>query len=269
LIPICLSIAGSDSSGGAGIQADLKTFASLGCYGATVITALTAQNTKGIRSILDTEPEFVKKQLEAVLEDLPVSVIKIGMLCNPGIVQAVVDVLSQTSIPIVLDPIRFSTSGTALFDDDRKPLFGDLLPICSLITPNRREAFWLAGVPGESDVSMEAIGDKLIQMGTDAVLITGGDVVGERKKDCLKVKQDDDQIYTRLYEHDTVDTRNSHGTGCTLSSAISAYLAKGNSLIQSVDLAISYVQECLKQSVHFQTGKGNGGLNHFHHGVNP
>ncbi len=262
MIPICLSIAGSDSSGGAGIQADLKTFASLGCYGASVITALTAQNTKGIRSISDVKPDFVRQQLEAVLDDLSVSVVKIGMLGNPDIVQVLVDTLSPTSIPIVLDPIRFSTSGTSLFRG-KKRLCEDLLPMCSLITPNRQEALWLTDIPKDSRISTEVVGDQLIKMGVNAVLITGGDDAGKQKRDCLKVR---DQGLTRQFEHHTIDTQNSHGTGCTLSSAIAAFLAKGNSLELSVEQAIRYVQACLVQSIDFYTGKGNGGLNHFHEG---
>ncbi|MBU2513416.1 bifunctional hydroxymethylpyrimidine kinase/phosphomethylpyrimidine kinase [bacterium] len=260
---ICLSIAGSDSSGGAGIQADLKTFASLGCYGATVITALTAQNTKGIRSVQELKPDFVKQQLEAVLEDLPVSAIKIGMLCNAEIVQTVAEVLSQTSIPIILDPIRFSTSGIPLFKSDQKLLSDRLLPLCILITPNMKEAFWLANLPENSTRSIDTVGEMLLQEGAHAVLVTGGDLSGKTKTDCLKIKKANNQIHTRVFKHHAVDSQNTHGTGCTLSSAIAAYLAKGNGLEQSVEKAISYVQACLKRSVHFYTGKGNGGLNHF------
>jgi hydroxymethylpyrimidine/phosphomethylpyrimidine kinase len=262
--PVCLTIAGSDSSAGAGIQADLKTFASLGCFAATVITALTAQNTCGVRAIQAVDPDFVAAQLDAVLSDLPVTAVKIGMLANKSIVKVVAAYLSQFQLPVVLDPVLTSSSGMGLFNQSELESLKQLLfPICRLVTPNFEEAAQLGGIPLRTDVDVKKAGNRLLKAGAEAFLITGGDREGGIKRDCLLFRQNSGNIALHWYEHEFVASRNTHGTGCTLSSAITAFLAKGMTLASAVAAGIAYTHNLIRQSVSFKTGNGSGSLDHF------
>ncbi len=263
MTPVCLSIAGSDSSAGAGIQADIKTFSSLGCYGATVITAVTAQNTAGIRSIHAVPPENVGDQLNAVLEDMPVAAIKIGMLADLEIVRTIIPILHRVSVPIIFDPVRFSSSGTSLLEVGRQFLIREFMPLCALITPNVEEATWLAGIDPMETWPASQLAEKLIDIGFKGVLVTGGDCSGAVKQDCLAIKENGGTPSSRIFEHSSIATSNHHGTGCTLSSAIAAFTAKDLPLVSAVNDGIDFVQTCLKQSISFTTGKGIGGLDHF------
>lgn len=262
--PVCLTIAGSDSSAGAGIQADLKTIACLGCYAATVITAITAQNTHGIKAIQPVDPEIVALQLDAVFSDLPIAAVKIGMLANKAIVKVVVESLSQFSVPVVLDPVLNSTSGTELFNQsDLEFLKHMLFPISSLVTPNLEEATLLSGVPLCSDADFKIAASRLLANGAESVLFTGGDREGKIKRDCLLLREPAGTIAWHWYEHESIATRNTHGTGCTLSSAITALLAKKTPLVSAVAGGIAYTHNLIRQSVDFKTGSGVGSLDHF------
>lgn len=262
--PVCLTIAGSDTSAGAGIQADLKTFARLGCYTATVITALTAQNTCGVHSIQPVDTSFVHKQLEAVLNDMPVSLVKIGMLPNQDILKLIADLLTPLKIPIVLDPVLISSSGAALFDLHGIDAYRQyLVPICSLLTPNRKEAALLTGTKLQSDSDLFEMGNVLLRDGAPHVLITGGDRPGIIKQDCLLSKDGENNIKTSWFKHRHIETNNSHGTGCTLSSAIAANMAKGLDIHSATEQGITFTANLLASSIDFQTGKGCGGLDHF------
>ncbi|MBU2513177.1 hydroxymethylpyrimidine/phosphomethylpyrimidine kinase [bacterium] len=180
--PVCLTIAGSDSGRGAGIQADLKTFASLGCYGTTVITALTAQNTCGIKAVQAIDPDFVSAQLEAVMKDMPVSAVKIGILPNQSVVSVVARFLAKHSKPVVLDPVLVSTSGTSLMETAAlETLKQHLFPLCKLVTPNFKEVELLSGSLMESESTTETIGREMMVFGQQALLITGGDRPGVTK----------------------------------------------------------------------------------------
>ncbi|MEI6806879.1 MAG: bifunctional hydroxymethylpyrimidine kinase/phosphomethylpyrimidine kinase, partial [Myxococcaceae bacterium] len=233
-----LTIAGSDSGGGAGIQADLKTFMALGCYGASAITALTAQNTRGVRSIFPVSPSFVAEQIEAVLEDIGADVIKIGMLCNAPIIEAVASCLKRYSqIPVVLDPVMISQSGHTLLESDAVMALREyLFPRTYLLTPNLDEARALVG---EFDV--ESTAHKILSMGPKAVLVKGGHrnskVVAEAQDYLLSFGKTKGTYYASAW----IKTQNTHGTGCTLSAAIAAYLAQNLSLVNAVCHAKSYL----------------------------
>ncbi|MBQ5748099.1 MAG: bifunctional hydroxymethylpyrimidine kinase/phosphomethylpyrimidine kinase, partial [Bacteroidales bacterium] len=218
--PIVLSIAGSDSGGGAGIQADLKTFSSLGVYGATAITAITAQNTQGVHSQFALPPQMVYDQIIAVMEDIHPSVIKIGMLSNLQVAIAVAEALKRYSIPIILDPVMVSSSGHRLLSAEAQEVLKErLLPMAQLVTPNIPEMEAL------SDMQLLTISDKynaakhLLSLGVQSVLLKGGHEEGEVKVDILYQKSPQG-IITCSFSSDTLNTRNIHGTGCTLSSAI-------------------------------------------------
>lgn len=258
--PVCLTIAGSDSGAGAGIQADLKTFASLGCYATSVVTAVTAQNTMGVHDIFAMQPELVGTQLKAVLSDMPVVAIKIGMLVNEPIIRTIADYMVGIEIPIVLDPILISSSGTELLDPEAiEALRTYLFPLCSLITPNIKEAGVLTGTTDKP----EDLNHDLLRLGIEASLITGGDTNGETKTDLLSIKHSNQKIKTIAFSHNAINTRNTHGTGCTLSTAITAFIAKGQNLESAVSAGISYTNKLLRASKKFSTGKGCGGLDHF------
>ena len=262
--PVCLTIAGSDSGAGAGIQADLKTFASLDCYASSVVTAVTAQNTRGIHELIAIQPELVASQLNAVLSDMPIVAIKIGMLMNGSIIRSVAECLAKVKIPVVLDPVLISSSGTDLLEPDAiEALRACLFPLCSLVTPNIREAAKLIGMENISPNEAENANVKLLNLGAKASLVTGGDVAGQTKTDMLSLKRSDCRISTLVFSHETISTRNTHGTGCTLSSAIAAFLAKGLDMEHAVQAGISYTNKLLQASRNFNTGKGCGGLDHF------
>jgi hydroxymethylpyrimidine/phosphomethylpyrimidine kinase len=259
---IALTIAGSDSSGGAGIQADLKTFSALGVYGASAITALTAQNTQGVDDVMVVPPEFVLAQMRSVASDLVVGAIKIGMLGTGGIIEAVLEGLDAfPSVPVVLDPVMVSTSGDPLLDEDAIDLLRTkLLPRADLITPNLKEAAALLGEPDESrEKWMEGRAERLREMGARAVLLTGGESMAETALDIFVTDDGAQRI-----EAPRVMTENTHGTGCTLSSAIAAELAKGETLDKAVKIAKLYVTAAIIAADEIAVGKGRGPVHHFH-----
>ena len=259
---IALSIAGSDSSGGAGIQADLKTFSALGVYGATAITALTAQNTKGVEGVMAVPPEFVLAQMRAVANDLAVGAIKIGMLATGPIIEAVAAGLDAfPEVPVVLDPVMVATSGDPLLDDDAVDLLKSrLVPRATLITPNLLEGAILLGEPLESRLQMlEGRAERLRTLGADAALLTGGESMAEMALDVFA-----DGNGVQRIEAPRIETENTHGTGCTLSSAIAAELAKGESLDRAVKLAKLYVTAAIIAADEVSVGEGRGPVHHFH-----
>lgn len=259
---IALTIAGSDSSGGAGIQADLKTFSALGVYGASAITALTAQNTQGVEATMMVPPEFVLDQMRAVARDLAVNAIKIGMLGTGDIIEAVAEGLGAfPAVPVVLDPVMVATSGDLLLQEDAvDALRTRLMPLASVITPNLREAAALLGEPEDRrERWMEGRAERLRERGARAVLLTGGESDAETALDIFA----DDRGLQRL-EAPRVATQNTHGTGCTLSSAIAAELAKGEPLDKAVKIAKVYVTAAIMAADEIAIGKGRGPAHHFH-----
>ena len=261
-VPVALTIAGSDSSGGAGIQADLKTFAALGVYGASVITALTAQNTKGVTGIADVSPQFITAQIDAVFSDLVVDAVKIGMLSKAATIEAVtagLDRHGQTKV--VLDPVMVATSGDRLLKADAiERLVQLLMPRAMLITPNLPEAAALLDRPvAENEGAMRGQAERLILLGARAVLIKGGHASGAESIDLL-VERD---TVTRLAAP-RIATANTHGTGCTLSSAIAAGLAKGLPLAAAAREAKDYVTAAIAAAGTLTIGSGHGPVHHFH-----
>ena len=265
--PIVLSIAGSDSSGGAGIQADLKTFSALGVYGATAITAITAQNTLGVVSQMALPPQMVREQIIAVMDDLHPSVVKIGMLSNAEIVNAVAEVLSEYKPKIVLDPVIVSTSGHRLLSVEAQEVIKEkLLPISELVTPNIPEMETLTNMPLSSLEEKEKAANYLLSLGAKAVLLKGGHEDGEVKTDVLYFKgqqsTDNGQQSLSLIS-ESISTKNVHGTGCTLSSAIAAFLALNYSLEDAVREAKRYITEAIRAGADVKIGHGFGPVNHF------
>jgi hydroxymethylpyrimidine/phosphomethylpyrimidine kinase len=260
--PRVLSIAGSDSGGGAGIQADLKTFGALGCFGMTAITALTAQNTLGVRSIHPVPAQMLRDQIDAVVEDIGAAAVKIGMLHCAEIVRTVAEAIDRHALgPVVLDPVMMSTSGARLIDDEAQAvLVGDLFRRVTLVTPNLDEAGLLVGRPLRSEAEMEAAAREMLAMGAPAVLLKGGHLAGETVSDLLLLR-DAPPHWMRAPR---IATGNTHGTGCTLSSAIAAQLALGAQLQQAVELARAYVRAALEAGAAVRTGAGSGPLNHGH-----
>lgn len=260
--PRVLSIAGSDSGGGAGIQADLKTFSALGCYGMTAITALTAQNTLGVRAIHGIPPEILRDQIDAVVEDIGVHAVKIGMLHSPEIVNTVAAAIDRHGLQkVVLDPVMVATSGAVLIDNPAiAVLVHELFWRAAVVTPNLDEASLLVGRPLDSEKAMEAAAQELLAMGARAVLLKGGHLAGEVVGDLL-VTQTGELHWMRAPRIHSVNT---HGTGCTLSSAMAAHLALGASLLEAVEAARTYVRAALEAGAKVRTGGGNGPLNHGH-----
>lgn len=259
-----LTIAGSDSGGGAGIQADLKTFSALGCYGMSVITAMTAQNTQKVAGIQAAEPEFVAKQIDAVLDDIGADAIKIGMLFSAEIIEAVAERLkAHKSGNIVLDPVMISKSGAQLLKEDAIDTMVDqLFPIATLITPNIPEAVKLTGIDIETDSDIKHAAEILFDTGAQNVLIKGGHLKGEQSKDLLFCKNGG-KTDTYVFASARIDTKNTHGTGCTYSSAIASYLAHDCDLESAVKLSKQYVKGAIEDGAAYKTGSGHGPLNHF------
>ncbi|HEX7884137.1 MAG TPA: bifunctional hydroxymethylpyrimidine kinase/phosphomethylpyrimidine kinase [Afipia sp.] len=261
-IPIALTIAGSDSSGGAGIQADLKTFAACGVYGASAITALTAQNTKGVTGIHDVPADFITAQIDAVFSDLDVKAVKIGMVARHEAIEAIAAALDRWAPKhVVLDPVMVATSGDRLLSRDAvDALRAKLFPRAGLITPNLPEAAALLGEAiAETDAEIERQGRALLAFGCPAVLIKGGHGHGPESTDYLI----SDNSMIRLAAP-RIATSNTHGTGCSLSSAIAAGLAKGNSLEAAVRAAKAYVSAAIAASDQLDVGRGHGPIHHFH-----
>ncbi|WP_305074331.1 bifunctional hydroxymethylpyrimidine kinase/phosphomethylpyrimidine kinase [Propionivibrio sp.] len=257
-----LSIAGSDSGGGAGIQADLKTFAALGCYGMTAITALTAQNTCGVRSIHSVPPQMLRDQIDAVIEDIGAHAVKIGMLHAPEIVRTVAEAIDRHALPnVVFDPVMVATSGAVLIEQAATDaLVRELFPRSALITPNLDEAGLLVGRPLRSTDDMARAARQLREQGARAVLVKGGHLPGEAVIDLLLTA--DGEMH--WMEGERIPSPNTHGTGCTLSSAIAAHLALGASLAEAVEGGRAFVRAALAAGAEVRTGQGGGPLNHGH-----
>ncbi len=259
---VALTIAGSDSGGGAGIQADLKTFSALGAYGCSVITALTAQNTRAVTGVFDVPPEFVRSQMDAVFSDIAVDAVKIGMLSRPETIVAVADGLRVHKPEfVVLDPVMVAKSGDKLLRDDAvESLKTHLLPLATIITPNLPEA---ATLLGEDDVTgiadLRPCAERLMALGPRAVLLKGGHLAGPASPDVFV-----DGHTFRTLDAARVATGNTHGTGCTLSSAIAAGLARGLDLEEAVRAAKSYITKAIAASDSLSVGGGHGPVHHFH-----
>jgi hydroxymethylpyrimidine/phosphomethylpyrimidine kinase len=257
--PIALTIAGSDSSGGAGIQADLKTFCAFSVYGASVLTALTAQNTRGVFAVESVPPAFVVAQMDAVLGDLDVDAIKTGMLANAAIVEAVAGRLASVSAPVVVDPVMVATSGDPLLEPDAvESIRRRLIPRATLITPNMPEAARLLNRPvAETEEEFRIQAHALLDLGCRAVLLKGGHATGNQAIDILC-----DSSGTERLVRPMLDTRNTHGTGCTLSAAIAALLARGAGLRDAVERAKTYVWHALQAGRSLGVGSGSGPVDH-------
>ncbi|MGD9613205.1 MAG: bifunctional hydroxymethylpyrimidine kinase/phosphomethylpyrimidine kinase [Kiritimatiellia bacterium] len=257
-----LTIAGSDSGGGAGIQADLKTFAANGCYGMSVITALTAQNTQGVAGIHPVPVDFVAQQLDAVLSDLGADAVKIGMLFSPELIEAVARKLREYRVArIVLDPVMVAQSGDKLLRDDAvEAMKTHLIPLAEILTPNLPEAEVLLGrnVSGADD--MPAAAEELMRFGCWNVLVKGGHLAGAASDDCLFLGAE--KRLVRL-PGARIETRNNHGTGCTLSSAIAAFLARGLETEEAVRRAKAYVAAAIQAGAAYRIGHGHGPVHHF------
>jgi hydroxymethylpyrimidine/phosphomethylpyrimidine kinase len=260
--PVALTIAGSDSSGGAGIQADLKSFAALGVYGASAITALTAQNTRGVSGIHPVPADFVTAQIDAVFEDLDVKAVKIGMVAQLATIEAIASALSRrTPKPVVLDPVMVASSGDRLLSADAVAgLRRHLFPLAALITPNLPEAAALLGEAVAADESAIASqGKRLLAMGASAVLIKGGHGHGTESIDYLFAGGS-----VSALSAPRIATVNTHGTGCSLSSAIAAGLAKGEALEQAVRGAKTWITGAIAAADRLGIGHGHGPIHHFH-----
>jgi len=260
--PRLLTIAGSDSGGGAGIQADLKTFAAHGAYGMSVITAVTAQNTLAVTAVAEVPPEVVAAQIDAVFDDIGVDAVKIGMLSGAGIVRVVAERLraqacGEAAVPIVLDPVMVAKSGDALLADDAvECLREELLPLATVVTPNLPEAARLTGLAVGDEGEREAAARALARLGP-AVLLKGGHLEGARVVDLLLFGSE-----LRRFDNERILTRATHGTGCTLSSAVAARLAAGEALAAAVEGAIGYLRDALASA--YALGGGAGPVDHLY-----
>jgi len=271
LIPKVLSIAGSDSGGGAGIQADLKVITALGGFGMTAITAITAQNTMGVSRIQDIDVDVIEAQIDAVVSDIGVDAVKIGMLASPAIVKTVAACLKKHRIrTIVLDPVLRATSGASLGGDDTAhTMVAELFPLATIITPNLYEASTLLGRTIHAVEQFKGAAEELLALGPRAVLIKGGHLEGEPDElvDYLiwhDRKDDMPVVLHKEFRHPRIPTINTHGTGCSLSSAIATYLADRHDLSHSVAKAISFVSAAIESGQHLEIGQGPGPLWHMH-----
>jgi hydroxymethylpyrimidine/phosphomethylpyrimidine kinase len=257
--PVALTIAGSDSSGGAGVQGDLKTFQALGVYGASAITALTAQNTRGVSAVHGVPPEFVYAQIRDVVQDLPPAAVKTGMLSSREVVLAVCRAVDDFSLaPLVVDPVMVATSGDRLLDEDSADaLSGWLLRRAILVTPNAPEAAVLTGAAVQGPDDLERAAREIVErLGAAAVLVKSGDLASERIHDVFY-----DGHHLQVFDEPRIETRSTHGSGCTLASAVTAFLAHGRSLAEAVGLGRAFTRRAIEQA--FPLGSGNGPLNHF------
>ena len=259
-----LTIAGSDCSAGAGIQADLKTFAALKCYGMSVITALTAQNTQGVQAIYPIAPDFVCQQLTSITNDIHIGAIKIGMLQSDKIISAISAKLKNLpSIPLVVDPVMVAKDGSPLLaKSDIATLKTELFPLAHLITPNIPEAELLLGYSITDRTEMKKAACELAEFSPQAVLLKGGHLLEKNESaDCLYLAS------THSYHWFTdkkINTRNTHGTGCTLSAAIAAFLARGYDLVPAVKQAKDYISAAIAMGSTYQLGQGMGPVHHFY-----
>lgn len=258
--PTILTIAGSDSGGGAGIQADLKTISALGGYGASAITALTAQNTQGVRAIHPVPPAFLKEQLEAVFEDITIDAVKIGMINTVEAAEVIAEALDRFKPRfVVFDPVMVSTSGSKLVRAEAIDiLWTELFPRVDLVTPNVDEGQILAVGKIDSLASMKEAAEHMVSRGCKAVLLKGGHLIGPSVFDVFAQKGQE----TLTLECDFINSANVHGTGCTLSSAIATWVAKGSSLTEAIIFAKEYISGAIEAGKHIKTGYGPGPLNH-------
>ena len=255
-----LVIAGSDSGGGAGIQADIKTITALDAFAMTAISALTAQDTNSVSGIHDVPPAFIRKQMKVVLADLGADAIKTGMLHTPVVIETVVEALLDTNmgVPLVVDPVMSAKSGDALISSEAtETLVRCLIPMATVLTPNLPEASILVGRPIRSVADMEAAGDDLLALGAAHVLLKGGHLIGDHVRDLLFGPGE-----MRMFDSPRINSKHTHGTGCTLASAIAAGLAQGLGIEQSIARARNYVIEAIRTAPGF--GSGHGPMNHSH-----
>lgn len=257
-----LTIAGSDSGGGAGIQADLKTISALGCYAASAITAITVQNTLGVTAVQPVRPDIVAGQIRAVMDDVRPRAIKVGMVSDAATIRAVASTLQEyEGLPLVIDPVMVATSGSRLMEREAVEAFRkELLPLATVLTPNLPEAEVLAAMPISTKASCDEAARRIAEAANGCILIKGGHGEGTVKEDRLynNVGQ-----LLRTYTSPTVATRNTHGTGCTLSSAIASHLALGYPLEEAVAQAKRYVTAALQAGADVAIGQGHGPVNHF------
>lgn len=258
---IALTIAGSDSGGGAGIQADLKTFSALGVYGASVVTAITAQNTRGVTVVEDISPATIAAQMRAVFSDLPVNALKIGMVSRSETIATIADELAAFAGPVVVDPVMVATSGDRLLREDAiETLRTRLIPLAAVVTPNLPEAALLTGKPVAKNADeMQVQARAILSLGAKSVLIKGGHGRSAESTDFL-ITADQTVVLTA----ERIETTNDHGTGCTLAAALAAELAKGASLEDAAQSAKSYLHAALKAGVALKVGSGRGPVHHFH-----
>ena len=263
--PKVLSIAGSDCSGGAGIQADLKTFTVFGCYGATVLTTLTAQNTTGVQDIFPIDPEFIGKQIDSVLSDIQIDTIKIGMLYDSKIISIVAEKIKQYNFKkVILDPVMVATSGDRLLKEDAiKILKEKLIPLAMILTPNIKEAEILSGINIKTKKNMEESANIIKNLGVHNVLIKGGDFQSKDSNDCLLYKSQKGYKIT-WFKSERIKTKNIHGTGCTLSSAIACCIAKGYTLENAVSKSKKFLTSALKFAINLDVGFGSGPVDHLY-----
>ena len=257
-----LTIAGSDSGGGAGIQADLKTFSAIGCYGMSVITALTAQNTLGVKGIHAVPPAFAVQQIEAVFTDMGADAVKIGMLYSAELIEAVARALKKHGArKIVLDPVMVAQSGDKLLQDDAiEAIKAHLMPLADVVTPNLPEASVLCGRQLKQWSDIESAAETLAQHGSRSILIKGGHGDENKSTDLLFIARE--SRFVRL-EAARIKTDNNHGTGCTLSSAIASYMAKGNDIEKSVQMAKEFINHAITAGAAYKIGHGHGPVHHF------
>jgi len=254
-IPCALTIAGSDSGGGAGIQADLKTFAALRVHGMSAITSVTAQNTTSVTAIQDIPPEVIKAQIEAVQEDMGVDAAKTGMLHTAIIIQAAAEMIAKYGFKVVVDPVMISKSGAALLEPEaRRTLVNKLLPLATVVTPNLPEATAISGKPIKSSDDCIAAAEEISRLGPKAVVVKGGHLPGNKAVDVLYIERD-----VKILELEKVESKTTHGTGCSFSAAIAAELAKGRSIPEAVGLAKEFVHSSIKFGL--EIGRGFGPVN--------
>ncbi|MGL5694513.1 MAG: bifunctional hydroxymethylpyrimidine kinase/phosphomethylpyrimidine kinase [Peptostreptococcaceae bacterium] len=253
-----LTIAGSDSSGGAGIQADLKTFSAIGTYGMSVITAITAQNTLGVLEVEDLSKNIIKKQIEAVFDDIYPNALKIGMVSSPEIILEIVNTLKKYNPKyVVVDPVMISKSGYSLLKPEAKEtLINNLIPISYIITPNILEAEEISGIKINNVEDMKEVGREILKLGPKYVLMKGGHLEG----DAVDVLIGEDVF--EVFKSEKLNRKNTHGTGCTLSSAITSHLALGYDIVSAVKLSKEYITDAIRYS--FDIGSGVGPVNHFY-----
>lgn len=259
--PTVLNIAGFDGSGGAGIQADIKTISALGAYATSVLTALPVQNTMGVQQVHPIPTAIVTAQLKAVLEDIRPHAIKIGMLHTQAHIEAISAILSAyADIPVILDPVMVSSSGNRLLDAAAVGSMQQLLfPLITLLTPNMDEAAVLTGMPVHTLSDMEAAAATILQQGCTAVLIKGGHLEGEELHSVYRTAKGEQHLFTKT----RVESNNTHGTGCTLSAAIASFMARGYTITEAIASAQDYVHKAILAAKGVQIGKGKGSLNHF------